>query len=554
MSWCARSGEDRGWSLGRGRGSLRAWSAAVAGVVSIVACSGGDDAEQSTRSAAVAEVSSAVASTAVSNSESSSSGTEPTATPIVSANHQSVMRSLGAALEPDLDGTVLPVPDEACFARLIDRGDAIGEDEIDELEADPAAWSLLGPQARFQLASAYVGCGDLEETRAILAVVLTGSVERVACLAEAWRGVLTAEAIVSSVAFGHGLDDLPPDTVEAMTSGVIGCLPDQNWWIDDIAVKLDGASSFDWSSEEARCVAERYVSTLGLEPAIQRRVLTIPMLAVSAEQMAVLDLPAACGTDIAVLPAQSAAVPGDCIASMGTANEAVVACAGPHGAEVVSVGDLGAAFGQWPGIAVLQETAARSCAGDAEIALQGVDGFDTVWAYPSRMLWEQGVRRLTCLIRRQDGAEWTGPSGAVIAVTTTTTAAPSSGTLVDLNSLQVGQCLRGAGLVDGDLGDGVIEVVDCAVPHHAEVFHVSSMDDPAGTPYPGDEVAKNTALGRCHPDFDSYVGQVWAESRLGFTYLYPFDVDWDANNRLVLCYLWDRLGRMLTGSMAGSGQ
>ena len=141
------------------------------------------------------------------------------------------------------------------------------------------------------------------------------------------------------------------------------------------------------------------------------------------------------------------------------------------------------------------------------------------------------------------------PTTTAAPTTPVTTAAPTS--LVDINSLTVGQCLLGAGLVDGDIGDGLLEVVDCSLPHHAEVFHVSVFEEPAGAPYPGDEQARNTTLARCHPAFDAYVGQIWAESRLGFTYVYPFDFEWEANDRLVLCYLWDRLGQTLIGSMAG---
>ena len=61
---------------------------------------------------------------------------------------------------------------------------------------------------------------------------------------------------------------------------------------------------------------------------------------------------------------------------------------------------------------------------------------------------------------------------------------PAGHALVDLNTLTVGQCLLGAELVEGDIGSGLMEVVDCSVPHHAEVFHVSQLEDPAGTPYP----------------------------------------------------------------------
>ena len=53
---------------------------------------------------------------------------------------------------------------------------------------------------------------------------------------------------------------------------------------------------------------------------------------------------------------------------------------------------------------------------------------------------------------------------------------------------------------------------------------------------------------------DAYVGQVWANSSLGFNYVYPFAADWDAGSRLTLCYLCDRDGRQLAASKAGSGE
>jgi hypothetical protein len=228
---------------------------------------------------------------------------------------------------------------------------------------------------------------------------------------------------------------------------------------------------------------------------------------------------------------------------------------------VVSIADLAVAFPQWPGMATLRSEAERRCGADVGALVGNRSGYAAGWDIPDRTSWEASAHTLTCVLIKPGFASWTGPTGlvptpsTVVVVTTTTTAPAPVAVVSNINEVAVGQCfVDDPGLADGDLGDELVEVVDCSIPHQFEMFHVSAMDGPAGTPYPGDDVARNTAISRCHPAFDAYVGRVWAESRLGFTYVYPADFEWDANNRRVYCLLWDRLGRTLTSSMAGSGE
>lgn len=506
-------------------------------------------------------------------------GAVPPSTADPAEENRLLSESVGFGVLRELDGTALPTPDAACFARAMDAVDPAVREAAAELMTDPLAWDRLAPEVQFPLVSAYVGCSDIDFIRNVLAIGIINSIDLAPCVSESWRDVLTAEAIVASISFGGGFDDLSPEIVADMTAGAAACLPDPEWWIEDIALDIDQA--FGLSLDEARCVARSYVSTLGIEVAIRRRVLTIPTLAVSPDQFDALQLSARCGTDISLPPIGIDAMPGHCIAFFGSPDRlpAIVSCDAAHNAEVVSVVDLGTVFADWPGVRILALYTQVTCIRDAETALDGREGFAVNWTYPSRRTWEQAGRRLMCVVGRAGGVDWTGPIGIVPTAPTTTpqpittpppttplpttppattspttTATPTPTLLVDINSLTVGQCLLGAELVDGDIGDGLMEVVDCSTPHHAEVFHVSAFDEPAGAPYPGDEQARNTTLARCHPAFDAYVGRIWAESRLGFTYVYPYDFEWEGNNRLVLCYLWDRLGRPLIGSMAGTGQ
>ena len=390
------------------------------------------------------------------------------------------------------------------------------------------------------IAFAYVGCVDNEAMIGFIAATTIRAVKNLECLVDAWGKIVTPEAIASSLAYGNGLDDVPTDIADQMTLTTAACVTDRQWWIDDEARRLEARG---WEPDQATCAATTVVDTLGVTPIIRSRVLTVPSYPVPRTELERVDFLGRC--DLHLGGRQQLGIPGTCLTGFGSGTSTEqIGCDQSHNAEIVAVADLGAEYPTWPGAQQLREIALERCVAAVEALPGDTSEYGAGWDIPNRLAWEQSHRVLTCTLVRGDYSNWTGPSGL---------APTNQPTLVDLNSLTVGQCLLGAELIDGYIED-VVEVVDSATPHHAEVFHVSQLEDPAGTPYPGDTQTENSALARCHPSFDNYVGRKWVDSRLGFTYVFPYQHEWEANNRLILCYLWDRLGRTLTGSMAGSGQ
>jgi hypothetical protein len=459
--------------------------------------------------------------------------------------HQDLSDALGFALQQSLDGSIVPAPDPACFERAVDQADPEARQAAVELVADPFAWFRLADEIAFPLASAYVGCADIVGVRSLLAIGTINDLDAAECIADAWSDELTADIIVASLSFGTGLDDLPPDVVTDLAGDAAACVPDETWWIDDIAFEIDG--EYNLSAEQATCVATAFVRSFGIEHAIRRRVLTIPMLTLSDEELAVLDL-GACGAEVTLPPLTLGAAVGECLADVdrGDREPALVPCDTTHNGEIFAVLDLADVVAEWPGVRFIGETAARVCKREAESVTAGQEGLGLEWSVPSRQVWERGGRLVTCVVGHVDGRDWTAPSGLVPQ--------PSVSTTVDYYALVVGQCLIGDELVGGGFTEWTFEAVDCSVPHHAEVFHVSDLPDPAGTPYPGDRMAADLAQTLCVPGFQAYVGRPYMDSRLGFVYVNPYSASWADGDRRVMCYLHDREGALLSGSMAGTDQ
>src|SRR5690606_32466534 len=78
---------------------------------------------------------------------------------------------------------------------------------------------------------------------------------------------------------------------------------------------------------------------------------------------------------------------------------------------------------------------------------------------------------------------------------------------VRIAELAPGDCVLLDELVEA--GDGQVEsveVVECAVPHDAEIYAVVSLDDDPDSDHPGDEVVVGAADQVCLDAFDPYVG------------------------------------------------
>jgi len=114
-------------------------------------------------------------------------------------------------------------------------------------------------------------------------------------------------------------------------------------------------------------------------------------------------------------------------------------------------------------------------------------------------------------------------------------------------NLEVGQCFN-----DPDATDEVsdVPIVDCEVAHDNEVYYLFDMPD---GDFPGVSAVQLAADDGCFAQFESYVGQTYADSALGYWALYPTDGSWEQDDREIVCVLSDFNGGTMTGSMRGSG-
>ena len=117
-------------------------------------------------------------------------------------------------------------------------------------------------------------------------------------------------------------------------------------------------------------------------------------------------------------------------------------------------------------------------------------------------------------------------------------------------SLPVGTCFDDPDEFSDEIGS--VDTVDCAQPHDNEVY--SSVDYAATSEYPGEQAMIQYADESCLPLFEAYVDRDYETSALDYAYLYPTQSSWDqADDREIICFLYDFELAKLTGSMEGSG-
>jgi hypothetical protein len=312
--------------------------------------------------------------------------------------------AIGVAAMIALQGTTLPDADPTCLEAAVDATAPEVQAAAAVLAADPLSWHDTAAEYRLPLITAYLDCSDYADVLFTLALGTIGSFDAAPCIAEAWNGVLTANDIAASLAYGIGLDDLRPAVVSRLVDIVVLCLPDERWWIDDIAIELQRIH--DLTAEQATCVATNFVRTLGLAHAVERRVLTIPMLALSPADHAAVDL-ASCAATV-VLPVLPTETVNDCLRLDPDAWEWKAAtCAGPHDREVIAVVDLTATVPEWPGGIVLYEHATVACRAAAEAAAASLDVSFRFYSHPpTRTAWERGWRSVICTVGPVDEGEW----------------------------------------------------------------------------------------------------------------------------------------------------
>jgi hypothetical protein len=132
-------------------------------------------------------------------------------------------------------------------------------------------------------------------------------------------------------------------------------------------------------------------------------------------------------------------------------------------------------------------------------------------------------------------------AGVVIDARLVTNAVREDG--VKYSELRPGDCLEKP-------GERFVRAkrVDCAEPHDLEVFALVTDPAPRGARYPGPEILEREATVACLPQFQTYVGIPFEQSELQFTGYVPTERNWEEHNRLLVCTLAARTGR-LTGTV-----
>jgi Septum formation len=121
-----------------------------------------------------------------------------------------------------------------------------------------------------------------------------------------------------------------------------------------------------------------------------------------------------------------------------------------------------------------------------------------------------------------------------------------SGDVVFADELEPGRCFDDSAFTVASGTVGEITLVDCASPHDAEVFRVSSVGANPGEPYPGDEGMGTLVDSLCLGGFTDYVGIDYLNSVWEYGFYMPSEESWTKfDDRGVVCYLTDpRLGKL----------
>ena len=183
-----------------------------------------------------------------------------------------------------------PEPEEACVNAAIAALPPSTRDAINQLASDSALFDAMNNELARVIATAYVGCVGNLALAGFLAAVQTFAVQGLDCLADTWKEIPTPDAVAASLAYGHGLNDLPDAIVNELTLATAGCVPEQ-WWIDDETAALARAGL---DNSQASCVATMIVDTFGIAPIIRRRILGFDLLPIPQSELDALEFPARC--------------------------------------------------------------------------------------------------------------------------------------------------------------------------------------------------------------------------------------------------------------------
>ncbi len=120
---------------------------------------------------------------------------------------------------------------------------------------------------------------------------------------------------------------------------------------------------------------------------------------------------------------------------------------------------------------------------------------------------------------------------------------------LDAFSIKVGDCLDDP-IADGEEGEfDSVTAVPCDEAHDMEAF--SLFDLPSGS-FPGDESVASQAADGCVADFESYVGESYAESIYELNWFAPTVESWEQGDQEIVCIIDGTVnGDRLEGSVEG---
>ena len=129
----------------------------------------------------------------------------------------------------------------------------------------------------------------------------------------------------------------------------------------------------------------------------------------------------------------------------------------------------------------------------------------------------------------------------------------SSGAIVDAGtldafSIHVGDCFNDVDYSASQVSS--VPGVPCSEPHDNEAFAVFDIDLAS---YPSQEEMSEISYGECLQRFESYVGRPYDVSSLEITTMYPSSASWAANDREIVCAVYDMNANKLVGSAQNSG-
>ncbi len=118
---------------------------------------------------------------------------------------------------------------------------------------------------------------------------------------------------------------------------------------------------------------------------------------------------------------------------------------------------------------------------------------------------------------------------------------------VDAFHMQVGDCFNDVTSLDSISS---VPGVPCTEPHDNETFAVFDISTDS---FPEGDAMGELAYDSCLQKFEGFVGKDYESSSLEITTMFPSVESWNADDREVVCAVFDMNANKLVGSAAGQG-